>query len=201
MTMRLPISPRLLLGIALPLWGGGLAAGALALWKYSATPGTVGAVSQVWPETAPISRQDGRPVLIMLAHPQCPCTQASVDELAELLKHGGADAWVLFLCPEGKADWEHTDLWNSAAAIPGVRVMADADGRAARAFGAETSGHVFFYDGVGHLQFSGGITASRGHRGPSAGAESILAALRGGQLPANEAATFGCPLNSPEAPR
>jgi hypothetical protein len=199
--MRLPLSPRLPLGIALALWGGGLAAGAFALWNYSATPGTVGLVSQAWPEAAPIPRQEGRPILVMLAHPQCACTRASLDELAELLKHAGVDAWVLFLCPEGKADWEHTGLWKSAAAIPGVRVMADADGRVARAFGAETSGHVFFYDGAGHLQFSGGITASRGHRGPNPGAESILAALRDMHLPAADSATFGCPLNSPETPQ
>ena len=36
---------------------------------------------------------------------------------------------VLFLKPSDVSeDWEKTDLWRSAAAIPGVQVMRDDDG-------------------------------------------------------------------------
>jgi hypothetical protein len=131
----------------------------------------------------------------MLAHPRCPCTRSSLAELARLTARGDADVWVLFLRPEGAtAGWEKTGLWDTAAAIPGVQVLADADGTAARAFGAETSGHVLFYDATGALRFSGGITAARGHEGPSAGGDSILAALRGNAPAQDHTPTFGCPL-------
>ena len=87
-----------------------------------------------------------------------------------------------------------------AAAIPGVRVLADGDGAAAAVFGAATSGHVLFYDAAGALRFSGGITAARGHQGPSAGGEAILTAMRGGEPGRERALTFGCSLLSPETP-
>jgi hypothetical protein len=131
----------------------------------------------------------------MLAHPRCPCTRASLAELARLTAGGGADVWVLFLRPEGAAaGWEKSSLWDAAAAMTGVQVLADVDGTAARTFGVETSGHVLFYDATGALRFSGGITAARGHEGPSAGGDSILAALRGNAPAQDHMPTFGCPL-------
>jgi hypothetical protein len=118
------------------------------------------------------------------------------------MAHGNIDAWVLFLRPEGAAPgWENTGSWETAAAIPGVRVRADEDGAAAKLFGAETSGHVLLYDAAGTLCFSGGITASRGHQGPSAGSEAILEAMAGHRPSRERAQTFGCPLLTPENPQ
>lgn len=136
-------------------------------------------------------------MLVMLAHPHCPCTRASLAELERLMARGDADACVLFLRPRDQREgWETTDLWKTAAAIPRVRVVADTDGLLARAFGAETSGHVLFYNPAGALLFSGGITATRGHEGPSAGGDAILAALRGEDPASDRANTYGCPLLS-----
>jgi len=46
-------------------------------------------------------------------------------------------AYVLFLKPDGFSDdWEKSDLWQSAATIPGVTVIPDDDGNEARRFGA-----------------------------------------------------------------
>ncbi len=190
---------RTLLGAFLALWCVGLAAGAQALWHYSVTPGTTGRAPAHWPASIPFQPRPGRATLVMLAHPHCPCTRASLAELAELMARGDADACVLFLRPEGAAPgWENTASWDTAAAIPGVRVLADVDGTAARAFGAETSGHVLFYDATGALRFSGGITATRGHQGPSAGGDAILAAMHGAEPDAKRTLTFGCPLITSE---
>jgi len=194
---------RTFLGAFLALWCVGLAMGAQALWNYSSTPGTAGAAPERWPANAPFQPRPGRATLVMLAHPHCPCTRASLAELAQIMTHGEADAWVLFIRPEGaEPGWEHSNSWEAAAEIPGAHILVDADGTVAKAFGAETSGHVLFYDAAGILRFSGGVTASRGERGPSAGGEAILTALRGGSGSApSHALTYGCPLltveNSP----
>ncbi len=190
---------RILLYAFLALWCCGIAAGAHALWRYSTTPGATGQAPESWPPEAPIQRRPGRATLVMLAHPECPCTRASLEELARIMARCDADGVVLFVRPEGAdAGWERTGLWEKAAAIPGVRVLADVDGTAAKAFGAETSGHVLFYDANGALQFSGGITPSRGHEGPSAGRDAILAAAQGGAPGRKCSLTYGCPLLSPE---
>jgi hypothetical protein len=109
-------------------------------------------------------------------------------------------AYVLFLKPPGFPDyWEETDLWRSAAAIPGVKVLRDDAGAEARRFRAATSGQTLLYDADGRLLFSGGITASRGHAGDNAGRSVIVALLTEGQGGQTETPVFGCPLRSAES--
>jgi hypothetical protein len=60
-----------------------------------------------------------------------------------------------------------------------VRVVADTDGADARRFGAIASGQTMLYGSDGRLQFTGGITGSRGHEGDNAGVDAIEAALQG----------------------
>ncbi len=190
------VSKQTVLYTVLLLWAVGLATGAAALWRYSSTPGTSGNSALDWPDNALIPRPSGRSAVVMAAHPRCPCTRASLNEFARLMARGEADGWVIFLRPEGTAqDWEKTSLWQKAAAIPQVRVVADENGRLAKAFGAETSGHVLFYDGNARLHFSGGITSMRGHEGHSVGGDAILAQFLGRQSTQDRAPTFGCPLH------
>jgi hypothetical protein len=198
--MSLNLSYRkLLFGAFLGAWIVGLVTGAHALWRYSSTPGVTGVAPKHWPAEAPMQLQPGRETLVMLAHPHCPCTRASLAELERITARGDVDTWVLFLRPENaQAGWEKTALWESAAAIPRVKPVADLDGNGARAFGAETSGHVLFYDANGMLRFSGGITAARGHEGLSAGGEEIIALMRGSATGQGTSLTFGCPLHSSE---
>lgn len=179
----------------LVLWIVLVAVGAHAMWRYSSTPGGSGLAPQSWPADAPFQTHQGRGVLVMLAHPHCPCTRASLAELANLMEHVDLDAVVLFVRPEGASPgWEQTSSWKTAAEISGVRVLADSAGFAARLFGAETSGHVLCYDAGGSLRFSGGITAARDHLGPSAGASAILSLAQGGAAGTERTLTFGCPL-------
>jgi hypothetical protein len=178
-------------------WMAALAFGARTLLKYETTPGRVGVVSSSWPSASIVPRKSDKPTFVMLAHPHCPCTRASVGELSELMAHamGKVNAYVLFVKPPGAgADWDDTDLRRTAAAIPGVTVLTDEDGIEAARFGAETSGHTLVFDRDGTLVFSGGITASRGHAGDNAGESAVLAALNQELLPRNRTPVFGCSL-------
>jgi hypothetical protein len=178
-------------------WVVALALGARTLFHYETTPGRVGVVSSKWPGVLVVPRQTGKPTLLMLAHPHCPCTRASVGELAQVMAHavGKVNAYVLFVKPTGAGtDWDDTDLRRSAAAIPGVTVLTDENGTEAARFGAETSGHTLVFAADGTLVFSGGITASRGHVGSNAGESAVLAALNKESVVQSRTPVFGCSL-------
>ena len=166
------------------------------LWAYENTPGPVVAPPSQWPADSRIQLASDRATLIMLAHPHCPCTRASIGELARLMTQAQdrVTTYVLFLKPEGSSDdWEKTDLWQSAASIPGVNVVVD-DGAEAQRFQAVTSGQTVLYDAEGCLLFSGGITSSRGHFGDNAGRSAIVSLLNTGKAERSETFAFGCPL-------
>jgi hypothetical protein len=133
----------------------------------------------------------------MFAHPKCPCTHASLDELAALMaeSRGRVSARVCFFQPANSgADWRETSLWKEAAAISGVIVFPDEAGREAARFGVETSGDIVLYDPGGRLAFHGGITVARGRAGESAG-RAVLAGLLAGNTPSRTTTpVYGCPL-------
>src|ERR1700722_18336657 len=138
-----------------------LAAGIGFVWilNYQSTSGAAGIAPEHWPTGTQITLDSKRDTLIMFAHPQCPCTRASMEELNRLLArcHDKVAVQVWFFKPTGfPADWTRSSLWQSAAAIPGVTVHDDPDGAQARLFGAETSGFVLLYDSRGQLRFKGG---------------------------------------------
>jgi hypothetical protein len=133
----------------------------------------------------------------MILHPQCPCSKASVSELAGIMAHaaGRMDAHVLFVDPaNAPAGWLDGDLWRQAKAIPNVVVSVDGEGRDAAAFAAETSGQVLVYDAKGVLQFSGGITDGRGHEGDNPGQLSVLDVVRTGKPEVTTTPVYGCSL-------
>jgi hypothetical protein len=180
-------------------WIAAVAFGLGSLFQYENTPGPVGVLSQGWPNTQ-IERANDRPTLVMVAHPRCPCTVASVAELARIMARlqGKVAASVLLVKPsESGPDWEETSLRRSAEAIPGVKVIFDRNGVEARRFGAETSGHTFLFGADGHLLFSGGITASRGHAGDNAGKSAIVALVDNQTPPQTRSLVFGCSLANP----
>jgi hypothetical protein len=177
-------------------WIATVAYGLGTLFQYENSPGRVGPDPREWASTQ-IIRATDRPTLVMLAHPRCPCTAASLDELAQIMARlrGKVAAYVLLVKPKGAGrDWEDTKLRRSAEAIPGVQVIFDLDGAEARHFGAKTSGHTLLFGADGSLLFSGGITGSRGHAGDNAG-EAALVALVNHQEPAlTHTLVFGCSL-------
>lgn len=171
--------------------------GMCSIWEYQTTPGEVTKSPQHWPADSLINHNPNRPTLIMFAHPRCPCTRASISELALLMEHcsGQVDARVLFFkSSEFPAGWEKTDLWSSAAAIPDVKVACDEKGSEAVIFHATTSGYVLLYNADGQLIFHGGITGSRGHSGDNAGRSALEAILMSGTVETKQTFVFGCPL-------
>jgi hypothetical protein len=181
------------------LWLGSAVTGLWVLAAYENKPGVSAVAPQRWPVQTRLALATDRPTLVVLAHPQCPCTRASLAELAEILARSNnrPKTYVLFLRPVGfAAGWEKTDLWESAAKLPGVTLVRDDEGREARRFGAETSGQTMLYNTSGALVFSGGITGSRGHIGDNAGQAALIDLLGRGQADRSGTSVFGCPLFS-----
>ena len=134
---------------------------------------------------------------MVFAHPKCPCTEASVAELARIMETcpPTVTATVIFIQPQGVNEgWTKTRLWDAAGEIPRVRRVVDADGREARRFGAATAGRTLLYAANGELLFAGGITQARGHRGDNPGETAVVALLHGEPAAAQSTPTFGCPL-------
>ena len=188
--------PSIWIGLAV-LWLGGTAAGLGALADYANRPGAPAHAPANWPSSSRLTLDGQHPTLVMLVHPKCDCTRASLAELAELMARAPhrSHAYVVFLKPAGVADdWEHTDLWEGVKRIPDVTAVVDDEGREAERFGGETSGQALLYDTRGRLLFAGGTTVARGHEGDSAGLAAILALLNEGQATQTSAPVFGCPL-------
>jgi hypothetical protein len=190
------------------VWLVAAVAGLSAIWRFDNAPGIGATAPARWPADSILARAPDRPTLVLLAHPQCSCTHASLDELGEALARAGARprTYVLFLKPEAFSNgWEQTDSWRQAAALPDVMVLRDDSGLEARRFGAATSGQTLLYDADGTLLFSGGITAARGHAGDNAGRSELVtllnrgpsapaATLNRGQSARDATSVFGCPL-------
>lgn len=197
MPCALALRSRALPAVAGIAWMSIVCAGVIGLHAREYAPGGVGTVRPDWPEGGTLQRAPGRPNLVMFAHPRCPCSKASVEELALIEEQCGGDAaiHVVFFRPVGDGSrWAKTALWDRAAAIPGVRVLDDPDGAESARFGAETSGHVLLYDGAGRLMFSGGVTAARGRGGANPGRDTVVAMLTGGLVSRHETPVFGCSI-------
>jgi hypothetical protein len=190
------------------VWLVAAVAGMSAIWRFDNAPGIGATAPARWPADSILARAPDRQTLVLLAHPQCSCTHASLDELGEALARAGTQprTYVLFLKPEAFSNgWEQTDSWRQAAALLDVTVVRDDSGLEARRFGAATSGQTLLYDADGNLLFSGGITAARGHAGDNAGRSELVTLLnRGpsappvtlnrGQSARDATSVFGCPL-------
>lgn len=142
--------------------------------------------------------------VVLFAHPRCPCTLASVEELARVaaqVPEGTLDVTVALFVPAG-ADprFTQTELAAAARRIPGAHVVQDVDGRLARGFGARTSGHVVAYDRGGALRLQGGLTISRGHAGDNRSTAHLRRMAEGAPVALLNAPVYGCDLLGETAP-
>ena len=187
--------------ILLAVWLVVVLGGMFALAVYKSAPGEAAPAPERWPVSSKLPRVSGIPTLVMMSHPRCPCTRASITELELLMSRFGSrlTAYVLFVEPEGVEDsWSHTDLWQSASRIRQAHVIRDRDGVEAARFSALTSGQVVLYDDNGNLQFTGGITGVRGHVGDNLGLQRLMSILGGSPVDRADSPVFGCPLHEPE---
>jgi hypothetical protein len=192
----------LFIGIA--AWVCGLAIGLKMLVAYELRPGSEGIAPTSWPKAAGVLPDTKRPTLVLFVHPQCPCTRATVAELAQIITAAPEQvATLVFVyAPEGELDsWTNTSLVQSIRKLPGVRIEPDADGRMSALFGAITSGQALLFDSHGHLRFSGGITGARGHQGDNVGRRAVLARITGRETAPVKTLVYGCSLQGePLAP-
>lgn len=179
------------------VWLAFIGLGFHVLLDYEGRPGPSSTLRQSWPPGSSLTLSPSQPyTLVMFVHPQCPCSQASISELAILTTHCQIlKTYVIFLRPEGfDANWEKTPLWNRAAAIAGVTPLADLGGQESAKFNATISGETALYDQSGKLLFEGGITGSRGHEGDNLGLSTIEAIIDGKRVREAKTAVFGCAL-------
>ncbi|HEY9757540.1 MAG TPA: hypothetical protein V6C97_20395 [Oculatellaceae cyanobacterium] len=177
------------------------------LIRYDMEEGSTGVVAAGWPSQTPLSLEGQGNTLVVFLHPQCPCSMATVTELAKVVDHYRAplkiyadiansylDSKTKQLKCVGESQPGATRLVKYVSEIPGVQLVSDPDSKIATAFGAETSGYTMLYNQHGKLLFAGGITSSRGHEGDNDSADSLIAALKGESNRAASAPVFGCRL-------
>jgi hypothetical protein len=184
------------------VWLGVILYGMRVMLNYETAAGAAGDPPMRWPEQSHIARTAGLPTIVVIGHPKCPCTRATIGELALIMArlHNRVKAVAIFVRPHDAPDgWDDTDLRRSAAAIPGVTVMTDLDEREADIFNAQVSGQTMLYDAAGKLLFSGGITASRGHAGDNVGRSSVVSFVANGTAEQNRTPVYGCALRSPKS--
>jgi hypothetical protein len=190
---------RRVIAMAVAAWSLAAVAGVSIAVRYEKTATATAEPPAFWPEDTSLERASDRATLLVFLHPRCPCSRATLDELAVALTHcqGQAETRAVFFgTRREQPESSRGDLWDRAVRIPGLVAVADSDGSEQRRFGARVSGEVFVYHRDGRLAFHGGVTGGRGHAGDNAGRAALEHVLRHGAVDA-AAPTFGCELQSP----
>lgn len=165
------------LAVAALVWAATVGAAYQAIRRFESTPGLPAVARASWPAGSSVRRAEGMWTLVMLIHPHCSCSRASVAELEAVLEKAPrtVQTYVLVYRPhEFPAGWERTDVVDAARRLHRAHVLIDEDGAEARLFGGFTSGQTFLYDGDGQLRFEGGITLLRGHAGLNSGRAGVI---------------------------
>ncbi|WP_145026409.1 thioredoxin domain-containing protein [Caulifigura coniformis] len=185
------------------LWLAAVAAGFAVAMRHEKTAAPDHDVATRFPEDAVCVAPLGKPMLIVFVHPKCPCTRASLEEVAALHHRCGDKLDMQFVFLErGDAPWrsEDTEHWETVRAINAGPAFVDVSGTEHRRFGATTSGEALLYMPDGSLAFHGGVTVGRGHSGVSAGRtaiEAIVLNSTGSGRDFTRTKVYGCPLESP----
>jgi hypothetical protein len=183
------------------IWAATVGALYQAVRRFETTPGRGAAVRTMWPVRSRIVPDRNHWTLVMLIHPHCSCTRASLQELERIIEMSGPSlqTYVLVYRPaDFNAGWEKTETFEAAKHLQRARVIVDPDGREAKLFGGFTSGQAFLYDREGAMRFSGGVTSLRGHAGVNRGSMDVVdivhARARQGTHP-----VFGCAIVTTES--
>jgi hypothetical protein len=203
--MKLSSRQDRLLAVFVGCW---LLATGWGIWRltsYALAPGTAGVPPPNWPASSTLARNAEGFTVVVALHPECPCSQATVEELDAILTQtaGRIQVRALFVeLPGLPGPVEKSALWQRASHLAGVSVRKDPGGVEARRFGMSISGETRLYGADGALLFHGGITGARGHAGDNPGQRAVVAAANHrflGYAPVS-APVFGCELWNEPAP-
>jgi hypothetical protein len=155
--------------------------------KYESTPGR--AASRAPLETP---KAGDRWTVVVVAHPLCPCTAASLRALRALAaKH--SDELKCEVVFAGDRPVEPSDSMRTADVIATAKVRWMTAQKAEEEYGTYTSGQAFVYDPNGKLVYSGGLTPGRGVEQPRYALELFDNILARGQA-TKPTPVFGCAL-------
>lgn len=117
---------RILITLGACLWVGTIGVGFDVLNTYDSTPGAQQKAPLRWPTTTNLKLSKNKLTLLMMLHPNCACSKASVTELTRVLtkSHNLVETRVLFSVPENKK-WGDKTLWNQVKNLPGVELIID----------------------------------------------------------------------------
>jgi len=168
----------------------------MLLLRYSLAAGKTAPGPRDIPPSLASLRASQRRQLFVALHPRCPCSRATVRELAKILTRapGKSDVTVLMFKPANEPDsWIEGGLAEDCRGLK-CQVRPDPDGNLAAALGNITSGGVALYDATGKLRYQGGITAARGHEGDNLGEQAVIEILQGSNKNHQSMPVFGCPI-------
>ena len=197
---------KVFLPIIVCLWLAALVPGILYLLAYERTPGKTGEAPPGWPLGVESFGAANLPTLVVVLHPRCSCSSATLTELEEAaarFSHPLNAVMLIYRPRGGKYEWQNASLYRQAQHVLNAKLVLDDDGDMASRFGAFTSGDVLYYSAAGQnkkrsLLFSGGVTGSRGMVGPNAGIQALELAVnaspRGSQNGKSVVSTavYGC---------
>jgi hypothetical protein len=191
------VSARPLFFVGVFFWIAAVGAGFAALARYDNAPGELGEqIPSRWPPLSHLSRIAGLPTLIVMLHPRCPCSRATLGNLERAMPElqSKTQVHLVFVHPDGQDQRDDTDLLRIAKGIPGTEIFQDQTGREAELFGTLTSGETLLYSREGTLLFHGGITFGRSHEGDNPGLSAIVEFIQHGVANRSSASVFGCAL-------
>lgn len=184
----------------LAAWATLVVAGQALLLEHTTAAGDAGHPPAELPrELAEALRWDHRqPLLLLAAHPQCPCLPATLVELQRTLASGAPPTLrVLVHTPSSPpTEWDPAADAELRRTLPAGAAIDDGDGALAAKLGLRTSGHVLLFAADGRLRFTGGVTAGRGHQGDNLAGRTLAAMLADAGKPHATTAVFGCPLQA-----
>src|SRR3954470_1075599 len=117
--------------LVLLVWLGLIAAGYAWLLRYGFAPGRIASAPKIVPPSVAPSNYAGHAQIFLALHPRCPCSRATVKELAKILSRipETINTTVLLYKPANEGEsWLQSSLLDECV---NCRVLSDPDGRLA----------------------------------------------------------------------
>jgi hypothetical protein len=95
--------------LGLVAWCGAIAVGAREIYAFSTQPGARADAPERWPGDSTLAGPDRHAAIVMFVHPECPCTRASLTELAAIATAGNASIQIVLTSPG--------DAWDAAGRV------------------------------------------------------------------------------------